>query len=526
MADSDQSNNHSESALNELKIINNLLNKICQVRETNHIMELIIADLIRATNADKGIINLVEQTRGGELLTVVRNEEIAGGGLPFKVSSFISGWVLKNRRALRIDDLDADERFSGLTSNGGKLKSVICCPMVVRNEIIGLTCLVRSSNRGPFTDEDCRLVGILASQSGQILSNAKLLEELAQKNELLELTQSKLSEENIRLKGEVGSTFSFENIIGKSQAIKNVLALVSRLSTNDSPVLIAGDTGTGKELIARAIHYNSNRKDKPFVIKNCGVKTEALLESELFGHLKGSFTGAIKDKIGLFKEADGGTIFLDEIGDAPMSTQAAILRVIQNGEIRPIGANKAEYVDVRVLSATNKNLADEMKMANFREDLFYRLNTFTVDLPPLSQRKEDIPLLVNHFLRKLRIKLANDNLSISSGAMDILMKYDWPGNIRQLENIIERAAVVCNLAGIIEANNLGPEIIVSTNQVNHVKNNRGPLKEMVENLERDIIKAALEENNGNILQVSKILGLTRKGLKNKIVRYKIAPGDE
>ena len=510
-----------KTALDELRILNDLMDKICRVRETNHIMQIIISELVKATDADQGIINLVSPLKEDTLQTVVRVKPDSGG-LPYKVSNLISGWVLKNKKTLKIDDLDGDDRFRGLSSDEGQNKSIICHPMMVRNEIIGLTTLTRGAEKGPFTEDHGRLVGILTSQSARILSNAMLLEELARKNELLDLSRSKLKEENVRLQAEIRATFGFENIVGKSPTMKNALSLASKFCANDAPVLITGETGTGKELIAKAIHCNSGRKDRPFVIKNCGVTTETLLESELFGHTKGSFTGAVRDKEGLFKEADGGTILLDEIGDAPLSTQAAILRVIQTGEIRPIGSTKTEYVDVRVISATNKDLKEEIEKDNFREDLFYRLNTFLIELPPLRHRRDDVPLLVEYFLTRLKIKTSRENLSVSSAAMDLLCRYSWPGNIRQLENEVERASVVCDLDGIIQIHDFSPELRGFKDSSADFARHRGKLRDLVEKIEKEVISSTLAEYEGNLLRTSKVLGLTRKGLKDKISRYGIS----
>ncbi|MEW6051119.1 MAG: sigma-54-dependent Fis family transcriptional regulator [Candidatus Zixiibacteriota bacterium] len=509
-------------ALGELRLINSLIARISQVREVNHIMDLILGELVRATQADQGLINLVTpMAEGDALTTVVRTSKSKAETTPFKANELICGWVLTNRVLLKIDDLDHDERFSGMSSSNGLFKSVICCPMLVRNEIIGLTSLVRSAGKGPFTDEHCRLVGILTSQSAQLLSNARLLEELAAKNELLELSRQKLHDEYARLQSEVSATFAFEQIVGKSAPMKRVLALASKFSCTDSAVLIVGATGTGKELLARAIHYNSPRKDRPFIIKNCGIKTESLLESELFGHVRGAFTGADREKRGLFKEADGGTIFLDEIGDAPLSTQAAILRVIQSGEIRPLGSTKTEYVDVRVLSATNKNLKDEIARGNFRDDLYYRLNTFTLELPSLAERTEDIPLLINHFLKRLRIKLGVAELHISPGALERFLRYDWPGNVRQLEHELERAAVVCGSDGVIEVTDLSPVLAAPAFSGEQSNSYRGELRLVVERVEREMIAQTLKEHEGNIMQTAEALGLTRKGLKDKMDRYGI-----
>jgi transcriptional regulator with GAF, ATPase, and Fis domain len=516
--------NHSrmQSTLQELKSINSIIDKISKVRETNHIMSIIINEAIRLTDANQGVINLVRPQSDDDLHTVIRKIDPAAGDIPFKVHNQISGWVLKNREMLKIDDLDSDERFSGISSESGRFKSILCFPMVAGGEIIGLTSLVRDSNKGVFNPEISRIAGIIISQSAQILKNALLYEELALKNELLQVSQKQLQDENLRLKGELDRSFAFENVIGKSKPMREVLTMVSKVCGNDAPVLILGQTGTGKELIARAIHYNSGRKSRPFVVKNCGVKTETLLESELFGHVRGAFTGADRAKPGLFREADGGTIFLDEIGDAPLSTQAAVLRVIENGEIRPVGASKSEFVNVRVLSATNKDLEDEIRDGNFRKDLFYRLNTFTIELPELSARREDIPLLVHHFLDKLRVKLGKNALNITSDAMELLAKYSWPGNVRQLENEIERSAVVSENEETIDISDLSAELIKPDINAALKQGKAGSLKENVEKLESEMIRAALDKTSGNIMKSSQILGLTRKGLKDKMNRYGIA----
>ncbi|MCP3683714.1 MAG: sigma-54-dependent Fis family transcriptional regulator [bacterium] len=510
-----------DDTLNELVVINNLINQICGIRETNHIMEVIIAELIKNTDADQGIISLVSPLEKNALSTVIRAQDKRSDTIPYHISDLVSGWVLKNNRILKIDDLDNDDRFSDLDSDNGKYKYIICTPMTVRGETIGLITLIRESAKKPFTDHHCRLVGILTSQSAHILTNAKLLEEQMRINRLLEVSQRKLEKENLRLKNEHKTGVEFESIISKSSKMKKVLTLVSKFSDNDAPVLITGETGTGKELIARALHHNSKRRQNQLVVINCSVKTETLLESELFGHVKGAFTGAIRDKIGLFKKADKSAIFLDEIGDAPLSTQAAILRVIQNGEVRPLGSTKTEIVDVRVLSATNKNLKEEISHDRFREDLFYRLNTFNIELPPLRDRRDDISVLINHFLEQFRIKNNRDKLSISPAALKVLLNYNWPGNIRQLENEMERASVICGLDGVISVADISNDILISTNQLSDSDNKHGRLKEIVARVESDIIRTTLIENEGNIQQTSRTLGLTRKGLKDKMTRYDI-----
>jgi transcriptional regulator with PAS, ATPase and Fis domain len=431
--------------------------------------------------------------------------------------------VIREKKVLKIDDLDADDRFREMTSEGGRFKSIICCPMIVRGEVIGLTSLIRSDSSGPFDSADARLAGVVASQSGQILSNAILRDQLAQNNELLKEAQHKLREENTRLRAALDLSTGFEQVIGESHVMKQVLAMASRASTTDAPVLILGETGTGKELLARAIHFNSARREKPFVVKNCGVKTESLLESELFGHVKGAFTGADRDKPGLFKEADGGTVFLDEIGDAPASTQAAILRVLENGEIRPIGSTTTDHVDVRVLSATNKDLEEAISSDEFRRDLYYRLNTFTITIPSLKERRDDIPLLAQRFLHRLRTKLGNDQLAISEEALTRLCRYSWPGNIRQLQHELEKAAILSDPSGTIGEQHLSPDIRNAPGTL--TSQPVGSLRASVEQLEIEMIERVLNETDGNIQRSAKILGLTRKGLKDKINRYGIGSAD-
>lgn len=522
-----ESNDHSRlhTSIEELKFINSLIDKISRVRETNHIMSIIINELVRLTDADQGIINLILPDDNNKLTTVIRKKQAEPDQIPFQVNSQISGWVLKNKMVVKIDDSDNDNRFPGLFSEDGKFKFIISSPMIVRGDVIGLITLVRNDQTTPFTDDNTRLIGIIGSQSAQILSNALLLDELAKNIDLLKISRQQLKAENIELKSKVNKEFTFENIIGKSEPIKKVLTLASKASKNDSPVLIIGPTGSGKELIAQAIHYNSQRKDKPFVVKNCGVKTESLLESELFGHTKGSFTGANRDNPGLFRESDGGTIFLDEIGDAPTSTQAAILRVLESGEIRPIGASKTFYVDVRLISATNQDLNTLIEKNEFREDLFYRLNTITIELPPLKHRREDIPILIEHFLSRQKIKYDNNNLTISDEALKALTEYDWPGNVRQLSHEIERAILICEDNNTIELSDLSPAIIESKSDDSSDFSSKGKLKEMVEQVEKETIYRTLVENKWNILKTSRELGLTRKGLKDKINRYKIKTDD-
>jgi len=276
------------------------------------------------------------------------------------------------------------------------------------------------------------------------------------------LEKRKLKTRLLQLEDELKSTSIFFGMVGKSKELKGVFNIISRVALTESTVLITGESGTGKELVARAIHELSNRKRRQLVTVNCAAIPEALLESELFGYEKGAFTGAQNSKRGVFEEANNSTIFLDEIGSAPLSIQAKLLRVLESGEIRKLGSTKSGKVDVRVITATNKNLQDEVKRGNFRDDLLYRLQVVEINIPPLRQRREDIPLLVQHFINYYRLKLNKEIHEISPEAMEILMKYDYPGNVRELENIIEQAMVVSR-ENIITSNDLPGSLRNGTN---------------------------------------------------------------
>jgi len=331
------------------------------------------------------------------------------------------------------------------------------------------------------------------------------------------LANRKLVLENIYLRKELEAKKEFDLVVGNSQAMQKVLELVRRVSSTDSTVLITGESGTGKELIAKEIHHLSPRRDHPFVVVDCGALVETLFESELFGHVKGSFTGALTTKHGKFEIADGGTIFLDEISNISLNIQAKLLRVIQEREVTRIGSSKVIKVDVRIIAATNKDLAECVKEGTFREDLFYRLNVVPINIPPLRERKEDIPLLVNHFLRKYSKKAKKEITHISKEAMEALMEYDWPGNVRELENTIERAVVLTKNNKIELEDIIYPGIAAETSLFNLSSGKYKSLRE----IEKEYINRILKTFHGNKTKAAKILGIDRKTLRAKIKKYKL-----
>jgi DNA-binding NtrC family response regulator len=343
------------------------------------------------------------------------------------------------------------------------------------------------------------------------------------------LEKKSLIYENIYLRKELEAKYGFENIIGSSPKMQEVYKLIRKVAPTDSTVLIRGESGTGKELIARAIHFNSPRKQKPFVPVDCGVLSQELLESELFGHVKGSFTGAIVTKPGLFEIADGGSIFLDEIGDINPNFQSKLLRVIQEREFTPVGGVKPKKVDLRFIVATNKDLERLVEEKQFREDLFYRLNVVSITIPPLRERKDDTPLLAYHFLRKYTREMNKSIKSISVDAMNMLIAYSWPGNVRQLENVIERAIVMAegdtitteHLPFAVRAEIAHPDTPIpkTSDELKEIK--KKVRESAVESIEKSFILDALTRNDWNITRAAKDVGMQRPNFQALIRKYGI-----
>jgi DNA-binding NtrC family response regulator len=348
------------------------------------------------------------------------------------------------------------------------------------------------------------------------------------------IEQKNLLLENIYLRQELQEKYGFHNIVGKSKKMQEIYRIIAKVAPTDSTVLIYGQSGTGKELIARAIHFNSPRRDRPFVPVDCAVLSENLLESELFGHIRGSFTGAVTTKLGLFEIADGGTVFLDEVGNISLSIQAKLLRVLQEREFTPVGGTKSKKVDIRLIAATNKDLEKMIKEGTFREDLYYRLNIVPIYLPPLKEREEDIPLLAIHFLKKYSEQMGKKIKGFLPEAIEKLMRYSWPGNVRELENVIERTVVM------IEEDMVRAEHIILPGQQRqedstvYIPMTSEELKEIkkqlrekaVEEVEKAFILKALERNQWNVTKASEEVGMLRPNFQALMRKYNIRVREE
>ena len=347
---------------------------------------------------------------------------------------------------------------------------------------------------------------LLKDEDGNIIGGVEIFRDLSLVKNLIE---------------QLSERYAFGNIIGKNYKMQRIYELIQQIAPTDATVLIEGESGTGKELIARAIHYNSNRKEKPFIKVDCGSLVDSLLESELFGHVKGAFTGAISDKVGRFELADGGTIFLDEIGNISLTSQAKLLRVLQDGEFERVGESKTKKVDVRVIAATNIDIKKAVREKKFREDLYYRLKVVSIHLPPLRERKEDIPLLVRHFVDRFNKSMGKEVINIFPGAMEMLMRYNYLGNIRELENIIEHAFIRCN-GNTIFPHHL-PEDFLHDEKgfIESILKSKRPF----EDLERRLILKVLDETNWAYQEAASRFGISRATLWRKIKRHGIKKED-
>ncbi|MEO0108458.1 MAG: sigma-54-dependent Fis family transcriptional regulator [candidate division WOR-3 bacterium] len=477
--------------------ISQLLNSIL---DPDLLFERVMDEAIRATNAERGLLVLVAPKTGELEVRVARHIEAAIG----KELSELSQTALRQVLETRIGRvyLDAPSAFpSSASIIIPRVRSIAAVPMIVRDRVVGGIYLDRRSDHGVFHEDTLRFLRAFANIAALAIENARL--------------HQGLIAETSQLRAALREWRQFPEIVGQSPAMQRVYDLMNRVIPTDVPVLIHGETGTGKELVARAIHFNGPRGQAPFVPVNCSAIPEHLLESELFGHRKGSFTGAGTDKQGLLEAASSGTVFLDEIGDMPFALQPKLLRVLQDGEVRRVGDTASFHVDVRVISATHGDLPELIRTGDFREDLYYRLNVIPIDIPPLRQRREDIPALASHFLKSSAKRLRKPATGFTAQALQRLLEYDWPGNIRQLENVIERAVVLSSGDRITEADIMFPEL---GNMIARADASRAEI-------EKQLVLERLKQYGGNRTRTAASLGISRRTLQNWLRRWKHAERD-
>ena len=434
----------------------------------------------------------------------------------------ICSHVMRRKKALIAENILKCPRLSRSVVEEQGLACHASVPLISKDRVVGVM-NVASENFRPFSDEDLGLLTGIGHQVGVAIENARLFEDTRKKSSELKEAYERLKSLYEELKRERKKTktlkkaleerFGLENIVGKNHKMQAIYDLIEDISQSDSTVLIQGESGTGKELIARAIHVLSPRKERPFVVANCSAYAQTLLESELFGHEKGAFTGAIRRKKGRFELADGGSIFLDEIGEIPPTTQLVLLRVLQEKKFERVGGEDTIKVDVRVIAATNRNLAQEMMSGRFREDLYYRLNVIPVMVPPLRERKDDIPLLVKHFLEVYSTANSKAIRGFSEDVMQIFLDYDWPGNVRELQNVVEHAVILAK-----------GEMITQIDLPHSLKETFPRTYADISSLkdtEKNLILKVLKETDGNKYQAAKRLGITRSTLYGKLRKHGI-----
>ncbi|MBK9259230.1 MAG: sigma 54-interacting transcriptional regulator [Polyangiaceae bacterium] len=451
------------------------------------------------------------------IMTRVRLPSGVGGPPrgPIPVARSVYRKVVKERAAVLAADASTDV---GHTESimGASIRSTIGVPLFRGDDIIGVLQVDNRSAPAMLHASDVELLGVLAYNASLAVANARLIKRLVNAEERLQKENSFLKGREERRRGGKDVV-----IIGQSEAMNRVIGQLEKVVDTRVTVLLEGETGTGKEVLAAAIHYRSRRRDKLFVAQNCAALAETLLESELFGHKKGSFTGAVEDKKGLFEIADGGTLFLDEITETPLSLQSKLLRALQEGEIRPVGATSPKHVNVRIVTATNRNLEEEVKRGRFREDLYYRLKVFPIRLPPLRERREDIPLLASHFLQRYAEELGKHVGGFSQQAMELMVAYDWPGNVRELQNEVQRIVIQLDPGAFATPDLLSPRIRQVEGLIERAGVTRGNLKEMMDVVEKYLLLEALREHGNNKTNAARTLGITREGLHKKLRQFGI-----
>jgi transcriptional regulator with GAF, ATPase, and Fis domain len=474
------------------------------------LVKLALDKVLEVTFARRGFLALIDDK--GELdFRAARNIDKNDIKDPkFQISYSIVKEVISTHQTICLPNALEDEKFSASQSVSRlRLLSVLCSPILLEDQLVGIIYVDNQDYAHIFCDATNELIQDFSSLMSVALKNAFSFHQLQESKDLMVQT--------------LRAQYKFDHIIGSSPAMVRVLKLVSDVAATDASILIRGENGTGKELIAKALHYNSNRHDQNFVTINCAALPENLIESELFGHVKGAFTGAVANKQGKFALADKGTIFLDEIGELDANLQAKLLRVVEYGTFSPVGSSREQQCDVRIITATNRDLEDMIQKKTFRQDLYFRLNVIKIIIPPLRQRRDDIKPLALHFIEKYRPK--DKTIKISPAALRVLQEYDFPGNIRQLENTIQHA-VILNKSGQIDIQDLPNDILAPFGDSGLVEDEQLTFQQkkqrVIEKFEKAEIVRLLAETRGKLRRAARLAGMDAKNFSDKVKKYNVS----
>lgn len=491
--------------------LHRVLQTICSSLQVDEILKQIIDEAMSLCHAQQGTIMLFEPAQNESVKTLIRHGEGAGNKLDHYLNNLLAGWHTQNNTPLLTHNLIETFGVENVPVKYRDVASVLSVRLELRDTRIGVINLLVLMPEHVFGERERALMEVFAKLCAQFVTNARLHESLFAETE--------------RLREEVRDKYSFHGLIGHGPKMQALFALLQKIIPTEGRVLLEGENGTGKERVARIIHYNGPRKDKPFLAIDCGALPANLLESELFGYVKGAFTGALRDKKGLFEAAEGGTLFLDEMVSMPLETQNRFLRAIQEGEIRPLGSTQVRKVDVRIITAASKNLRAEAEAGRFRQDLFYRLNVVSITLPPLRERTEDISLLSHHFLRQATKKYGKRLISFTPETLASLEAYAWPGNVRELEHVVERMVILAdNEAEYITPDALPLEIQPKTNAELDPALTQKPstgVRTMKDAYEKMLFYEALVKHNWNQSAAARVLEIHEATLRFKMKKFGI-----
>ncbi|MFP4363450.1 MAG: nif-specific transcriptional activator NifA [Spirochaetia bacterium] len=509
--DTDQHTN-PDRQLRELSLLFELSRILDQSMDLQQVIYPALKQIAEFMGMQRGTISLLNRNTGAIAIEAAyglsTGQKVRG---KYQKGEGITGKVVQSGEPIMVPKISKEPSFLNKTGARKGLRkndvSFICVPIKIGNEVIGTLSVDRPYDEDIDLDDDMRLLSIVASMIAQAVKLRQSVQEERQK----------LMDENSRLQNELRDRFKPANIIGRSRVMQDVFDLIAQVSKSEATVLIRGESGTGKELVAHAIHYNSLRADQAFIKVNCAALPESVIESELFGHEKGAFTGAVATRKGRFELADGGTIFLDEIGDLSLTTQVKLLRVLQEQEFERVGGNTTIRTNVRIVAATNRNLEELMATSEFREDLYYRLNVFPIHIPPLRDRKSDIMLLSDHFIEKYNKKNYKNIKRISTPAIDLFMSYHWPGNVRELENCVERA-ILLSTDDVIHSHHLPPSLQSAESTGTELHKT---LPETLDNIERELLMDALKLTKGNMAKAARHLGVTERKMGLRVKKHGI-----